>query len=139
MEKGQDQANAALPVSSDIGSDPDVKKLLLQQGLGSYKRRIYRDRVPLKPDPPVSASAAATTTEAEKSHEAPQPPTEQKELVRQVQSGTIISILWRHGRRMGYDDEGKIIYYSGADEYYRAKVMQWKQSTTMDIARTKWH
>lgn len=133
MEKGQDQANAALPVSSDIGSDPDVKKLLLQQGLGSYKRRIYRDRVPLKPAPP------APTTVAEKSPEAPQPPTEQKELVRQVQSGTIISILWRHGRRMGYDDEGKIIYYSGADEYYRAKVMQWKQSTTMDIARTKWH
>ena len=160
MEKGQDQANAALPVSSDIGSDPDVKKLLMQQGigkeaprdaattsttnddrnktailptttspktqqvghtLGSYKRRIYRDRVPLKPAPP------APTTAAEKSPEAPQPPTEQKELVRQVQSGTIISILWRHGRRMGYDDEGKIIYYSGESEYYRAKVMQWKQ------------
>lgn len=99
--------------------------------LGSYKHR-YRARVPLKtnPAPPASASTSTTTaaaTTAEKSSADSHPSTEQKELVRQVQSGTMISILWRHGRRMGYDDEGKIIYYSGEDEYYRAKVMRWKQ------------
>ena len=93
--------------------------------LGSYKRRVYRARVPLKPNP--TTAAARATTAAEKSSADPHPSTEQKELVRQVQSGSIISILWRHGRRMGYDDEGKIIYYSGEDEYYRAKVMRWKQ------------
>ena len=127
MEKGRVQANAALPVSSEataeseahntVGSDPEQ----VGHTLGSYKRRIYRARVPLKPN------VASTTTTTEKSPEVPQPPTEQKELVRQVQSGTIISILWKHGRRMGYDDEGKTIYYSGSTEYYRAKVMQWKQ------------
>ena len=122
-----DDNNKAAMLSSNL-------KIAVGITLGSYKRRIYRARVPLKPNPvpPVSAptttAAARATTAAEKSPEAAsQPPTEQKELVRQVQSGSIISILWRHGRRMGYDDEGKIIYYSGEDEYYRAKVMRWKQ------------
>lgn len=147
MEKSRIQANAAaaLLVSAEATTEadrnnraanlsPNQKTKQVGHTLGSYQHRGYRARVPLKPNsaPPASGTTAASTTTctgtpAEKSSEASQPSREQKELVRLVQSGTIISILWRHGRRMGYDHEGKIVYYSGEDEYYRAKIMRWKQ------------
>jgi len=83
------------------------------------KDRGYRPRVPLKPAPVGAADAIR--------HDTPPPSSEQKDLVRQVTSGAIISVLWRWGRRMGYDSDGAIIYYSGEDEYFRAKIMQWRK------------
>ena len=91
---------------------------------GSF--RGFQPRVPLKPAAAASATGANTGSEAPKEEATP----EQIDLVRQVQSGAIISILWRWGRSLdntpGHKD-GACLYYSGEDEYFSAKIMQWRK------------
>ena len=91
---------------------------------GSF--RGFQPRVPLKPAAAASATSANTGSEAPKEEATP----EQIDLVRQVQSGAIISILWRWGRSLdnnpGHKD-GACLYYSGEDEYFSAKIMQWRK------------
>ena len=97
---------------------------------GSF--RGFRPRVPLKPAAAASATSVNTGSDAPEKQGATfqQPSPEQFELVRQVQSGAIISILWRWGRSLdnnpGHKD-GACLYYSGEDEYFSAKIMQWRK------------
>ena len=120
--------------SSGIRTDDNNVKAAVQaidptsrHACGSF--RGFRPRVPLKPAA-ASDTSAKTGSEASKKEVAFQPSPEQIELVRQVQSGAIISILWRWGRIMGSSPghkDGACLYYSGEDEYFSAKIMQWRK------------
>ena len=123
--------------SSGIRTDDNNVKAAVQaidptsrHACGSF--RGFRPRVPLKPAAATSTSADSVNTGSEppKKEATFEPTPEQRELVRQVQSGAIISILWRWGRSMGYNPghkDGSILYYSGEDEYFSAKIMQWRK------------
>ena len=123
--------------SSGIRTDDNNVKAAVQaidpasrHACGTF--RGFRPRVPLKPAAATSTSADSVNTGSEppKKEATFEPTPEQRELVRQVQSGAIISILWRWGRSMGYNPghkDGSILYYSGEDEYFSAKIMQWRK------------